>query len=113
MQGDEYNKEVLIFPELQRELKTFHSYLFKPPKGTLCSQLTELSIDKMLRTTFSNVSTLVNICLTIPISTASVERSFSKTKLKKTQIRNRIGQSNGSHLMKIAIETPKTLPDAK
>ena len=84
VQGDEYTKEALISPELQTEWKTFRSYLSKQPKGTLCSQLTELSTDEMLRTIFPNISTLANICLTIPVSTASVERSFSQMKLIKT-----------------------------
>ena len=113
MQGDEYTKEALISPELRTEWKTFRSYLSKQPKGTLCSQLTKLSTDEMLRTIFPNISTLANICLTIPVSTASVERSFSQMKLIKTRIRNRIGQFSLSHLMKIAIETPETLSDAE
>ena len=37
VQGDEYTKEALIFPELRTEWKTFRSYLSKQPKGTLCS----------------------------------------------------------------------------
>ena len=109
VQGNEYTKEALISPELQTEWKTFRSYLSKQQKGTLCSQLTELSTDEMLRTIFPNISTLANICLTIPVSTASVERSFSQMKLIKTRIRNRIGQFSLSHLMEIPIETPETL----
>ena len=113
VQGDGYTKEVLISPELRTEWKTFRSYLSKQPKGTLCSQLTELSTDEMLTTIFPNISTLANICLTIPVSTASVERSFSQIKLIKIRIRNRIGQFSLSHLIKIAIEMPETLSDAE
>ena len=113
VQGDGYTKEALISPELRTEWKTFRSYLSKQPKGTLCSQLTKLSTDETLRTIFPNISTLANICLTISVSAASVERSFSQMKLIKTRIRNRIGQFSLSHLMKIAIETSETLSDVE
>ena len=58
---------------------------------------------------FPNISTLANICFSIPVSTASLERSFSQMKLIKTRLRNRIGQSSLSYLMKIGIEIPKKL----
>ena len=61
VQGDEYTKEALISPELRIEWKTFCSYLSKHPKGTLCSQLTELSTDEILRTIFPNISNLANM----------------------------------------------------
>ena len=112
VQGDEYTKEPLISPELRTVWKTFHSHLSKQPKGTLCSQLTKLSTDEMLRTIFPNISTLANICLIIAVSIASVERSFSQMKLIKTRIRNCIGQFSFSHLMKIAIDMSETLSDA-
>ena len=94
------------------EWKTFQSSLSKQPKGTLYSQLTELTTSDMLRMMFPNISTLANICLSMPVSTASVERSFSLMKLMKTQICNQIGQSSLSYLMKIAIEAPGKLSDS-
>ena len=57
-------------------------------------------------------STLGNICLSIPVSTASVERSFSQMKLLKTRLRNCLSDSSLSHLMKIAIESPDKLSDS-
>ena len=50
--------------------------------------------------------------LTLPVATASVERSFSQMKLIKTQLRNCLSESSVSHLMKIAIESPGTLTDS-
>ena len=91
LQSVEYTKEALISPELLTEWKTFCSYLSKQPKGTFVLMLTELSTDKMLRIIFPNISTLANICFTNPVSTASVQRSFSQMKLIKTRIRNRMG----------------------
>ena len=110
--GDEYAKEALISPEIRTKWKTFWSYLSKQPKGTLYSQLTELTTSDMLRTMFPNISTLANIYLSIPVGTASVERSFSQMKIVKTRIRNWIGQSSLSYLMKIAIEIPEKLSDS-
>ena len=40
---------------------------------------------------FPSLNTLANICLTIPVATASVERSFSQMKIIKTRLCNRIG----------------------
>ena len=75
--GDEYTKEALISPKFQTEWKTFCSYLFKQPKETLYSQLTELITSDTWRMMSLNISTQANICLSIPVSTSSVERSFS------------------------------------
>ena len=60
---------------------------------------------------FPNLSILANICLALPVSTASVERSFSQMKLIKNRLRNRLSESSLSYMysMKIAIETPDKL----
>ena len=58
---------------------------------------------------FLNLSALSNVCLSIPVATASVEQSFSQMKLIKTMLRNRIGEKSLSYLMKIAIESPAKL----
>ena len=65
----------------------------------------------MLKTMFPNLSTLVTISLTLPVSTASVERSFSQMKLIKTHLRNCLSDSSVSSLMKIAIESPDILSE--
>lgn len=92
--GVEHTKKALISPDIRTEWKTFRSYLSKQPKGTLYFQLTELTTNEMLITMFPNISTLVNVCLSIPVGTASVERSFSQMKLIKTRLRNRTGESS-------------------
>ena len=68
---------------------------------------------KMLKTVFPNMTTLANICLAIPIGTASVERSLI---LQKKANKNKgqkpySGESSLSYLMKINIETAETLSD--
>ena len=60
----------------------------------------------MLTAMFPNLSTLSNISLSIPVSTTSVERSFSQMKRLKTRLRNHLSDSSLLHLMKIVIEAP-------
>ena len=65
----------------------------------------------MMQTMFPNLIILANVCLTIPVGTASVERSFSQLKMIKSRLRNRLGEANLSYLMKIALESLETLSD--
>ena len=65
----------------------------------------------MLKTMCPSLSVLAKICLTIPVGIALVERSFSQMKMIKTRLRNRLGDTNLSHLVKIAIESPQTSSD--
>ena len=65
----------------------------------------------MMQTMFPNLSILANVCLTIPVGTASVERSFSQMKTMKSRLRNRLGEANLSYIMKIALEYHETLSD--
>ena len=52
-------------------------------------QLKELATNEMLETMFPNLNALAKICLSISVSTAAVERSFSEMKIK-TRLRNRL-----------------------
>ncbi len=66
----------------------------------------------MLVAMFPNLNKkIAKIALTIPVSTTSVERSFSQMKLIKTRLRNSLNEGSFSHLMKIAIESPEKLSD--
>ena len=65
----------------------------------------------MLVAMFPNLSKIASIGLSIPVSTASVERSFSQMKLIKTRLRNSLSAGNLSHLMKISIESPQKLTE--
>ena len=75
-------------------------------------QLTKLATNEMLKSMFPNLNTLATISLSIPVATASVERSFSQMKLIKTRLRSRLSDTSLSHLMKIAIESPDKLLDS-
>ena len=63
----------------------------------------------MMKTMFPNLSTLATTSLSIPVATASVERSFSQMKLLKTRLRSRLCDTS---LMKIAIGSPDKLTDS-
>ena len=66
----------------------------------------------MLKAMFPNLHKMASFGLPIPVSTASVERSFSQMKLIKTRLHNTLSDCSLSHLMKIAIEAPEVLSDS-
>ena len=84
----------------------------KRPRDTTASQLKELVSSDMLKAMFPNLHKMASIGLTIPVSTASVERSFSQMKLVKAHLCNALSDCSLSHLMKIAIEEPEVLSDS-
>ena len=61
----------------------------------------------MLIAVFPNLRKLATIRLSSPISTASVEQSFSDMKLIKSRLRNYLTELSLSNLMKIVIESPE------
>ena len=112
MQGEETVKEAMISSDITTEWKTFRQFMAKQPKENMKLQLTELATNEMLKSMFPNLNTLATISLSIPVATASVERSFSQMKLIKTRLRSRLSDTSLSHLMKIAIESPDKLLDS-
>ena len=65
----------------------------------------------IMGTMYPNLKSLATVCLTMPVTTASVERSFSEMKLIKSHLRNRLSETSLSHLMKVAVESPKESSD--
>ena len=63
----------------------------------------------MFKTLFPNLNKIGAICISIPVTTASVERSFSQIKLIKTYLRSSLNDKSLSNLMKIALESPVEL----
>jgi hypothetical protein len=61
-----------------------------------------------LQSTFPNVETILKIYLTIPISNASRERSFSVLKRVKNYFRNSMGQIRLENLAIFCIESTDT-----
>ena len=56
---------------------------------------------------FPKMFKLINIMLTLPVGTATVERSFSQMKMIKTRLRNGLNDTNLKRLMRIEIEGPE------
>ncbi len=50
---------------------------------------------------------LMNILLAIPVSTATVERSFSQMKLVKNRLRSHLSDVSLAELMRVVIEGPE------
>ena len=65
----------------------------------------------MLEPMFPNFDTLAAIALSISVSTASVERSFSQMKLIKTRLHSSLSDSRLSHLIEIGTESPDSLTE--
>ncbi len=97
--------------DLPTEWKTFRRFLITQSKEDIGDQLKKLSSNSMMKTMFPNLCILANVCLSIPVGNASVERSFFHMKMIKSRLRNRLGETNLSHLMKIALESPEVLSE--
>ena len=70
--------------------------------------LTVYLIEHDLASSFHDVFTLCLIFLTIPVTVASAERSFSKLKLIKNYLRNSISQDRLTNIAILNIEREKT-----
>ena len=87
--------------EEEREMLTKEKEKFEP------HQLwASIKADNMSRYLSTMLQTLVFLLL-FPLSTAWVERFFSKMKLVKTRLRNQLKQTSFENLLFIATETPK------
>ena len=109
LNDEETVKTAVISPEVHTEWITFHTLLAKKLKDSIALQLKELITNEILVTMFPNLQKLVPIGLTLPVSTASVERSFSQMKQIKTRLRNSLTEGRLTQLMRISIESPDQL----
>ena len=64
-----------------------------------------------IRAGFPTLSKLAEILEVLPVTTATVERSFSSMKLIKTRLRSRLGEETLEHATRICIEGPQQLSD--
>ena len=83
----------------------------KQPKSNMKSQMKELRLTEMLKPVFPNLNTLAGIAWTFPISTESIQRSFSQMKLMKTKLHSSLSESSLSHLINIGMGSPDSLAD--
>ena len=93
LDGEEFQKQALITDEVYAEWTTFRHYVAKQPKEDMKSQLHDLLTNETLKPMFPNLRTMANVCMSLPVGTASVERSFSQMKMIKTRLRNRLSEN--------------------
>ena len=62
---------------------------------------------------FPNLKKLVSIALVLPVTTATVERTFSDMKMVKTRLRSRLGENTLDYVLRICIEGQDTLDNDK
>lgn len=67
-------------------------------------KLFKLFCVSQLKNVFPNLHTLLHIAVTLPVSSCSVERSFSKLKLVKTKLRTTMKEERLESLLKITCE---------
>ena len=105
LNDEETVKSLVISPEVHTEWITFRTLLAKKPEDSIALQLKELITNEMLVTMFPNLQKIASIGLTLPVSTASVERSFSQIKPIKTRLQNSLTEGMSTQLMRIVIES--------
>ncbi len=107
---------VLDREELLSEWKTFRRALIQEKASVVQAKETRPSLQDLLQTMqkcdsykaiFPQMLSLMNILLAIPVSTATVERSFSQMKLVKNRLRSRLSDVSLAQLMRVAIEGPE------
>ena len=79
LEGTEFEKASIVSSDHSTKWKMYRQLLIKEPKDDIYMQLKELITNDMLIALFPNLHKLAT--LSIPISTASGERSFSDMKL--------------------------------
>jgi len=69
----------------------------------------QIFLNKGLISVFPNVYTMLKIGLTLPVTSSSPERAFSKLKIVKNRLRSTMGQERLQGLMRITCEKDITI----
>ena len=100
--------------EAKAEWRFFCKVLFKEYSNISMDKVfSNLLTNDTIGAAFPNLVTLASLAVILPVTTASVERSFSDMKLIKTRLRNRLGEESLDQTMRICIEGPNPLNDDK
>lgn len=91
----EYKSFCSIYNQLITDIKN---------KNTLDNNILKFMIENDLISSYPNLSTLYKINYTLPVSSATAERSFSRLKLIKTYLRSTISEDRLSNLAILSIE---------
>ena len=90
--------------ETSHEWKAFKMVIFEEKSLSLKELATLFLRSEAKCVTFPNIKILLTIAMVLPVSTATVERTFSNMKQIKEQLRNRLLPASMFKLMIIAIE---------
>uniref|UniRef100_A0A8C6P238 Zinc finger MYM-type protein 1-like n=1 Tax=Nothobranchius furzeri TaxID=105023 RepID=A0A8C6P238_NOTFU len=94
--------------KLLTELKVFHASYSCPPPINVTSILSVVK-ENNAHLIFPNMTELMKTYGTLPVSTATVERSFSKLKLVITKLRTLCSEERLSELLLLAVEKDVTV----
>ena len=120
-QGSQFVSKALICKQILLEEWQMFAKAMVQEKKKLVKETPNLSMSQLAsamfgcdayRSIFAELFKLLEIILSLPVSTATVEGSFSKMKLIKTRLRSRLTDDNLKRLMRISIKGPD-LKDAK
>lgn len=81
-----------------------YNQLNKKSETILISDILKFMILNDMVSSYPNLYILYKIYLTLPVSSATAERSFSRLKLIKTHLRTTIGEERLSNLAILSIE---------
>ena len=96
--------------DVESEWKVFRRLMYLHHKKSSLQQVLSVLVDSSsTKTSFPNLARLAAILIVLPVTTATVERSFSCMKLIKTRLRNRMGENTLEYAMRICIEGPNQL----
>lgn len=96
-----------ISSDFPRQLLSLKENL-KNMKLNTIRDLSDFFLENDLCSVYSDIMTACIIFLTLPVTVASAERSFSKLKLIKNYLRNSTSQERLSHIAVLNIEKKKT-----
>ena len=67
----------------------------------------DVKADTIMEEVYPNIRVLLRLLMLFPLSAAVVERLFSKLKIVKNRLRNRLGDLTLSKLLTVCTELPK------
>ena len=98
--------------ETESEWKLFQRLIFLQYKGrSLQFVLPRLLGNGEIYAAFPNLAKIAAILGVLPVTTTTVERSFSNMKLLKTRLRSRMSEETLDYYIRICIEGPDQLSD--
>ena len=107
----EFQSHMLILTKQKQNGKSFVGFFFTQHRSESGLQkiVTTFLASSALVAGFPNLASLARLAVVLPVTTATVERSFSDMKLIKTRLRSRLGEETLNHTMRISIEGPDKL----